>query len=77
MTTWEISFKRVEQVNMPASELLLMIAIFSHDDIPIDMLELTDDSLHHWASNGEFEPLLPENQEWVSTKMRETLQSRL
>ena len=76
MTTWEISFKRVEQVNMPASKLLLMMAIFSHDDIPIDMLELTDDSLRHWASNGEFEPL-PENQDWVSTTMKETLQSRL
>ena len=76
MTTWEISFKRIEQVNMPASNLLLMMAVFSHDDTPIDILELTDDSLRHWASNGEFEPL-PENQEWVSTPMRETLQSRL
>ena len=76
MTTWEISFKRVEHVNMPASELLLMMAIFSHDDIPIGMLELNDDSLRHWASNGKFEPL-PENQEWVSTTMKETLQSRL
>lgn len=76
MTTWEISFKRVEQMNMPASKILLMMAIFSHDDIPIDMLELTNDSLRHWASNGEFEPL-PQNQEWVSTAMRETLQSRL
>ena len=76
MTTWEISFKRVEQVNMSASNLLLMMAVFSHDDIPIDMLELTDDSLRHWASNGEFEQL-PENQEWVSTTMRENLQSRL
>lgn len=76
MMTWEISFKRVEQVNMPASRLLLMMSIFSHDDIPIDMLELNDDSLRHWASNGEFEPL-PQNEEWVSTTMRETLQSRL
>ena len=76
MTTWEISFKRVEQENVPASELLLMMAIFIHDDIPIDMLELNDDSLRHWASNGEFEPL-PENQEWVSPTMRETLKSRL
>ena len=76
MTTWEISFKHVEQVNIPASNLLLMMAIFSPDDIPIDMLELTDDRLRHWASNGEFEPL-PENQEWVSTTMKQTLQSRL
>lgn len=76
MTTWEIFLKRVEEVNMPASKLLLMMAIFSPDDIPIDMLELTNDKLRHWASNGEFEPL-PENQEWVSTTMKQTLQSRL
>ena len=47
MMTWEISFKHVEQVNMPASKLLLMMAIFSPDDILIDMLELTNDKLRH------------------------------
>ena len=76
MTNWEISFKRIEQVNIPASIILLMMAIFSHDDIPIELLELTDDSLHHWASNGEYEPL-PPSQEWVSTTMKQILQSRL
>lgn len=76
MTTWEISFKHIERVNMPASQLLLMIPVFSPDDIPIDMLELTNDKLHHWASNGEFEPL-PEDQEWVSTTMKQILQSPL
>lgn len=76
MTTWEISFKHIERVNMPASQLLLMIAVFSPDDISIDMLELTNDKLHHWAPNGEFEPL-PEDQEWVSTTMKQTLQSPL
>ena len=49
---------------------------FSHDDIPIELLELTDDSLRHWVSNGEFKPL-PANQEWVHTTMKRTLQSRL
>ena len=76
MTTWEISFKHIERVKIPASQLLLMITVFSPDDISIDMLELTNDKLHHWAPNGEFEPL-PEDQEWVSTTMKQTLQSPL
>ena len=76
MTTWEMSFQRIEEVDSPASQLLLMMAVFSHHDIPLDMLELTDDSLRHWASNGEFEPL-PEDQEWVSITMKQTLQSHL
>lgn len=76
MTTWEMSFQRIEEVDLPASQLLLMMAVFSHHDIPLDMLELTDDSLRYWASNGEFEPL-PEDQEWVSITMKQTLQSHL
>lgn len=72
MTTWEISFQRVEQSNLAASQLLLMMSIFSHDDIPITMLQLKYDSLRYWASNGEWEAL-PEDQEWVQSRLKSTL----
>ncbi len=76
MTTWEISFQRVEQSNFAASELLLMMSIFSHDDIPIAMLQLNDDSLRHWAPNGEWEAL-PKDQKWVRSGLQSTLNDGL
>ena len=76
MTTWEISFQRVEQSYFAASELLLMMSIFSHDDIPIKMLQLNYDSLRYWASNGEWEAL-PEDQEWVQSGLKSTLYNDL
>lgn len=75
MTTWEMSFKRVEQSHAPASRLLLLMSLFSHDDIPIDMLQLDNNSLRQWASSGEFEAI-PEAQEWVPLELKSTLQDR-
>ena len=76
MTTWEMSFQRIEEVDLLASQLLLMMAVFSHRDITLDMLELTDDSLRYWASNGEFEAL-PEDEGWITITLKQTLQSHL
>ena len=76
MTTWELSFKRVEKVNTPASRLLLLMSCFSHYDIPIDVLELSSNSLRHWAPNGEFEEL-PEAQIWIPSELRHVLENSL
>ncbi|KAL9634165.1 MAG: hypothetical protein Q9204_003108, partial [Flavoplaca sp. TL-2023a] len=72
MTTWEISFQRVTQSDPAVSKLLLMMSHFSHDDIPITMIQLKHDSLRYWASNGEWDSL-PKDQEWVQSELKSTL----
>ncbi|KAL8976528.1 MAG: hypothetical protein Q9205_007475, partial [Flavoplaca limonia] len=72
MTTWEISFQRVTQSDPAVSKLLLVMSLFSHDDIPITMIQLKHDSLRYWASNGEWEAL-PRDQEWVQSELKSTL----
>ncbi|KAL8709211.1 MAG: hypothetical protein Q9225_007481, partial [Loekoesia sp. 1 TL-2023] len=76
MTTWEISFQRIQQSHPAASKLLLMMSFFSHDDVPITMLQLKFDSLRHWSSNGEWEAL-PADQEWVQSELKSTLEDGL
>ncbi|KAL8736629.1 MAG: hypothetical protein Q9181_002306 [Wetmoreana brouardii] len=76
MTTWEISFQRIEQSHPVASQLLLIMSIFSHDDVPVTMVQLNYDSLRCWAFNGEWEAL-PEDQEWVQPELKSTLQDGL
>lgn len=72
MTTWELSFQRVQSQNLQASKLMLIFGLFSPDDIPLQMLTLNSESLSHWAPNGEFEEL-PPDQRWISDDLAAVL----
>lgn len=41
-----------------------MFSLFSHDEIPLQMLELNPLSFHYWSPRGEFEEL-PKDQRWM------------
>ena len=68
MTTWGMSFRRIKLTQPEAAFLMLIMSSFSPTNITLETLKLGPVSLHHWASNGEFENL-PEEQRWIPSDM--------
>jgi hypothetical protein len=64
MTTWEISFNRIDRDHPQAAKLLLILSLLYHDDIPGQILESALQGQCYWASNGEFEEL-PKAEHWI------------
>lgn len=76
MTTWELSFQAVQSSNHEASRLMLILSLFSHDDILLQMLEINSSTFRHWAPNGEFEQL-PDDQRWMPDELVPVLEKKL
>ena len=53
-TTWEISFKAIQQINPKSAELLLICSFLSHEDIWEDLLERGLKPLDNGEHDGEF-----------------------
>ena len=68
MTTWGLSFQKIQSMHPEAAILMLILSNFSPTNITLEMLELGPLSLHHWAPNGEFQKL-PEEQRWITSDM--------
>jgi tetratricopeptide (TPR) repeat protein len=54
--TWELSFRRVENLNSLAANLLTLCAFFSPDEIPIEMLEKGAGELPNEIAFGLLDP---------------------
>ena len=76
MTTWGLSFQKLQSMHPEAAILMLILSNFSPTNITLKMLELRPSSLHHWAPNGEFEKL-PEEQRWITSDMESVFGDRL
>ncbi len=78
MTTWGLSFQRIESTHSETAILMVILSTLSPTNLTLKMLELGPLSLHHWTPDGEFEKL-PKEQRWISSDMEFALgdQSRL
>ena len=68
MTTWGLSFQKIQSMHPEAAILMLILSNFSPTNITLEMLELSPSSLLHWAPNGELEKV-PEEQRWITSDM--------
>ena len=55
---------------------MLILSLFSHDDIFLQMLEINSTTFRHWAHNGEFERL-PDDQRWMPDELVPILGDKL
>jgi hypothetical protein len=53
-TTWEISFKAIQDVNPKSAELLLICSFLSNEDIWEDLLQHGSKFLNNGKADGEF-----------------------
>jgi hypothetical protein len=68
MTTWELSFSRIERENIPAAKLFLLLCLLHHDQIPISILESCFNGQNHWTPSGEFD-IVSEKDRWIPEDM--------
>jgi NB-ARC domain len=67
-TTWEISFRKVQENSCSASYLLLFLALLNYEDISVTILEAGCREQCHWSAAGEFNPA-PVEERWVPATM--------
>lgn len=64
LTTWEISFQNIGEVNQSATYLLLILSLFNTDDISLTLLKAGCNEQSHWGSDGTFQPV-PAEHTWI------------
>jgi len=57
MTTWEISFKRLQRDHPEAANLLLMFSLMDHEEILYDILKSCFGGEQYFQSSGQYGPV--------------------
>jgi hypothetical protein len=75
-TTWEISFRKVQENSCSASQLLLLLALLNHENVSISILEAGCREQRYWSAAGECSPVLVEER-WIPATMSDVFSNRL
>lgn len=74
-TAFELSFKRLEEADQRASQLLFLLTMLKSEQIELDLLLSRAKFQGHWAPNGEFEEVSPA-QRWIPRGMENVFHER-
>ena len=76
MTTWEISFKRLQRDHPEAANLLLMFSLMDHEEILYDILKSCFGGEQYFQSSGQYGPVA-ESERWIPDCLGNVLRQQM